>query len=317
MDKKIKILHRVTEFEVSIPEPFDFDLTVAKPAGWSWSSPGEIYEKGYIWAGIYVDQDAAGLKLQQRDDHIHMEVYSNKKLADRQLDYIYRAVEHGLGKDLDMEAFYRFAARDSILKKTLQDLHGMRPSRMDDLFGRVILAISLQMAQLKRSQAIMEDIINHYGTSLNFDGKSVVMWPPPQRMAALEVEELRDNANMGYRAKLLSAAARFLAENPISILELEEMNEEKARERVREVPGVGEYSAGIIIGGSTAPIDAWSVVIMSELLFGKTPEKPRQDIDKINAAVKKRWGKWSWIAFVYIMNDLVNLSQIYPLSRLT
>jgi hypothetical protein len=95
------------------------------------------------------------------------------------------------------------------------------------------------------------------------------------------------------------------------------MGVDEAHAKIKEVPGVGEYSAGIVMGRSSAPIDAWSVIIMSELLHGKTPQKPRQDIDKINAAVQKRWGKWSWMAFVYIMNDLENLSRIYPLSRLT
>ena len=47
------------------------------------------------------------------------------------------------------------------------------------------------------------------------------------------------------------------------------------------IPGIGRYSAAIIFGQSTPPIDAWSVVIMSELYHGRTPANSRQEIEKV------------------------------------
>jgi hypothetical protein len=65
-----------------------------------------------------------------------------------------------------------------------------------------------------------------------------------------------------------------------------------------------------------APIDAWSVIVMRELLLGVTPRKPRAEIDAMNRLVRERWGKWSWLAFAYILNDLENLAGPYHLTRL-
>jgi 3-methyladenine DNA glycosylase/8-oxoguanine DNA glycosylase len=84
-----------------------------------------------------------------------------------------------------------------------------------------------------------------------------------------------------------------------------------------EIPGIGKYSAGIILGRSSAPLDVWSVVVMSELLLKRTPEKPRDEIDEVTNVMEKRWGKWAWMAFVYIVNDLNELSKIYHISRLS
>ncbi|OFW59250.1 MAG: hypothetical protein A2W01_01205 [Candidatus Solincola sediminis] len=307
----------VTEFEVNIPEPFDFDLTVSKPAGWSWSSPGEQYHEGVIWAGFYMPDGPVGLKLRRPRTKVKVTLFSSNILGSADIGYLRRAVEHGLGKDVALDSFYKFASREPILAKAVADLYGMRPGRLDDIFGRVILAISLQMAQLRRSRAMMDDILNYYGTRLLFDGQSVTLWPSIRRIAELSEGELRTRANMGYRAKLLHSAALYLLEHPISMLELDEMDEEEARRTVRRIPGVGEYSAGIVVGRSSAPLDAWSVIIMSELLRGTTPDKPRQDIGAMNALIKERWGKWGWLSFVYILNDLTSLSQIYNLSRLT
>jgi hypothetical protein len=55
---------------------------------------------------------------------------------------------------------------------------------------------------------------------------------------------------------------------------------------------------------------------MSELVLGKTPADPRREIKDVTLALKKRWGKWSWLAFVYILNDLEKLASIYHLSRI-
>jgi 3-methyladenine DNA glycosylase/8-oxoguanine DNA glycosylase len=310
-------LRKTSELRVGIPEPFDFELTVAKPAGWNWCSPGEKYRDGVLWGGFYLADGPIGLKLQRSGSKVEVEVFSDRGGPDVEPGFLRHAVECGLGKNVDMEAFYRFSSGDPVLAKAVEDLYGMRPGRLDDVFGRVILAITLQMAQIKRSRAMMSDILENYGTRLLFDDQVVTLWPPIQRIAALPEEELREKANMGYRAKLLRAAAVYLAEHPVNMLELDDMDEDQALKTVRGIPGIGEYSAGIVMGRSDAPVDAWSVIIMSELLMGTTPEKPRQEIGGMNAMLKERWGKWAWLSFVYIINDLANLSQIYHLSRLS
>ena len=39
-------LQKTSRFTLDIPDPFDFRLTVAKPAGWHWSVRHEIFEDG-------------------------------------------------------------------------------------------------------------------------------------------------------------------------------------------------------------------------------------------------------------------------------
>ncbi len=84
-----------------------------------------------------------------------------------------------------------------------------------------------------------------------------------------------------------------------------------------EIPGIGRYSAGIILGQTSLPIDVWSVVIMSELFLGHTPEHPRTEIDQVASELTARWGEWRWFAFVYVLNDLENLAKEYGLSRIS
>jgi hypothetical protein len=51
-------------------------------------------------------------------------------------------------------------------------------------------------------------------------------------------------------------------------------------------------------------------------VLGRTPTNPRLEIGEVAAQIDKRWGKWGWVAFVYVMNDLENLAKKFKLSRL-
>jgi DNA-3-methyladenine glycosylase II len=310
-------LRRAAELHIKIPEPFDFTLTVAKPAGWHWSTPREVFEDGTMYAGLYLRGKPVGLKLlSAAAGSVTAVAFAAFEPEKEQIARLKAELELGLGKNLDLKGFYSFARKDPVLKKVTKDRYGMRIGRLDDIFGRVILAILLQMAQTGRSGRMMESVLQLYGRRLRFEGKEVVLWPTPSRLARVDESELRQKANLGYRARLLSRAAAYLAANPVSMLELEAMPDEEALARVRMIPGIGQYAAGIVLG-RYAPIDAWSVIVMSELLLGETPAKPRQEIESMYRLVQERWGKWSWMAFAYILNDLDNLAEEYHLTRLS
>ncbi|MHB8781798.1 MAG: DNA glycosylase family protein, partial [Candidatus Geothermincolia bacterium] len=178
-------LRQAGQVEVKMPRPFDFDLTVHKPAGWSWSTPGEIYADGTIWAGLHLNGVPVGARLSAKGAKVNATFFAPAPLGDAELALLTAEVEAGLGKDLDLAAFYDFGWRDAILAKTIEDLHGMRTGSFEDIFGRVILAICLQMAQLRRAMQMMAALLETYGDRLLFDGREVATWPSPAQLAAV------------------------------------------------------------------------------------------------------------------------------------
>ena len=163
---------------------------------------------------------------------------------------------------------------------------------------------------------MMSALLENYGNRIRFDGKEITLWPRPVDLARVPPDDLKSKAKVGYRAGRLVRAAQYLVRDPISLADLASLPEQEALARLRRIPGVGEYSAGIIYGRTSVPLDVWSVVIMSELLLGRTPESPRGEIESVTRKVKERWGKWGWLAFVYVLNDLENLAKTYHLTRL-
>ena len=308
------LLHNLA-FTLTIPEPFDFALTVAKPAGWPWSTPKEIFENSTLWTGVRVGNIPVGLVLHAKKNRVFVRAYTASPLMKKEADDLGNVVRAGLGADEDLRGLYRFARNDPVLKKAIADHPGMRIGLLDDVFGGVILAILLQMAPIKRSGQMMDKVLEHFGTRISFDGREVILWPRADEIATLDPFILRKEAMLGYRAERLVKAAQYLTGHPISLRQLETVPEEEAMKALTAIPGIGRYSAAIIFGQSTPPVDAWSVVIMSELYDGRTPENSRDAIERVQQALSTRWGTWSWLAFAYILNDIDKLAEIYPLTR--
>jgi len=308
-------LRHAGAFTLTIPEPFDFTLTVAKPAGWPWSTPKEVFENNTLWTGVRIRDIPVGLVMNAKKNHVSVRAYTVSPLEKEERDDLRDMIGAGLGADEDLTGFYRFAQDDPVLKKVTADLAGMRIGLLDDVFGGVILAILLQMAPIGRSEQMMDKVLEHFGTTVSFDGKEVILWPRAEEIAALDPAILRKEAVLGYRAERLVKAAQYSAAHPISLRQLATIPEDEAMKVLTAIPGIGRYSAAILFGQSTPPIDAWSVVIMSELYEGKTPENSRSEIERVQQALSERWGTWSWLAFAYILNDIPTLAEIYPLSR--
>jgi 3-methyladenine DNA glycosylase/8-oxoguanine DNA glycosylase len=304
-------------FTLRIPEPFDFSLTVAKPAGWHWATPKETFGDGILWSGIRLGGEPVGLKMHAGRKGVDVQAFSKKGLGREALLVLEEQVGSGLGAGEDLAGFYRFARDDPILATTVDDLYGMRVGMFDDIFGDTILAILLQMAPMTRSNQMMEAVLDHYGTTIGFDGKEVTLWPRAEEIAPVDPADLREKAKLGYRADRLVHAAQYLAGHPLSQRELSRLPQDEAVRMVTAIPGVGPYSAGIILGGSSLPVDTWSVMFLSELFLGETPENPRKEIPRVVSELAARWGKWSWLAFVYVANDLPALAKTHHLSRIT
>jgi len=78
-------------------------------------------------------------------NRVNIVAFSGSKLADQDISELKTIIRSGLDADEDLTGFYQLAQGDPILSITVKDLYGMRVGLLDDVFGRVILAILLQM----------------------------------------------------------------------------------------------------------------------------------------------------------------------------
>ncbi len=293
--------------------PYSFELTLQKPGGWSLFTPFEVYENGILWTTLHIDRLLTGVRLSSSGTvdrpSFKADVFLDASPSESQVDMIRDTLADKLAVNEDLRGFYRMAEADAILKHTVPDLYGMHSTKSGHLFAQATLAILLQMAPWQRSEYMMDCVIKTYGEFAEFDGKAVQVWPLPERIAAVPPEKLQSECKLGYRAKRLSKLAQRLAEGDFPTIErLSAMPEGEARRRLLELPGIGDYSADILNPHGGFPIDVWSAAIFGKLFFGRETVG-RDDIEKIKAEGVRRWGRWSWLAFMYIVHDLPKLSD--------
>lgn len=299
------------EFEAA--SPYSFELTLRKPAGWYWSTPEETYEAGTCWSATRFNDELLGIKLCSlgtiRKPQIRCTIYSKTKVDDSSKQSILRMLKRALKVEEDLTGFYNLSQSDDILRDVVEDLYGMHTIGWPELFPALILAVSLQMAPMKRSNQMMDLLIANFGDEASFDDKTIRYWPSVQTIAAAPVEELQVKARLGYRAKNLKAIAAELNQCFPSMDELYVMEPEEAKTKLLTLCGIGEYSAELVMAKTGFPLDVWSAKIFSVLFNGKVPENPREVISALKIVAEKRWGNWRGYAFVYVLNDLPKLSK--------
>jgi DNA-3-methyladenine glycosylase II len=307
-----KLTHSL-RYELAPEPPYDFGLTVHKPAGWSLFTPYEQYEAGTLWTATHLCGVLAGIRLASTGTRsrprIAVRLFLARRPSRAPAEAMKQQLRDALGVDDSLAGFYELARADPILSPVVRDLRGMHDTSPCTLFSEACLAILLQMAPLARSNAMMSAFIARYGPIAEFDGKKIRAWPTAARIARLRPRELATRCKVGYRAKRLVALARRLAAGTPSIEQLRALPPAEARRLLMQLPGIGDYSADIINPHGGFPIDAWSVEVFSQLFYGKVPARNRDSIENVKREGLRRWGRWAWLAFFYVVQDLPGLSK--------
>jgi DNA-3-methyladenine glycosylase II len=299
--------------------PYDFALTVHKPAGWSLLTPFEIFEKGILWSVMRTPSGKVfGLKLRSvgtiEKPEISCEAYFYRKLGSSERRELMETITWMLNLKEDIRPFYGLAEHDPLVKVLVKDLYGMRNTKQPDTFPRLILAVTLQMAPITRSNQMMNLLIREYGERIRFDGKEILYWPSPERIANADVRELEKKCKLGYRAKSLKSIAEAIHRGFPSLQELEKMPAQEAKAKLMELKGIGEYSADIVSPHPGFALDVWSAKIFNLLILREKAEMPRNAIPKLKKVAEDRWGQWRGYVFIYVLHDLSNLSIRFNLN---
>jgi 3-methyladenine DNA glycosylase/8-oxoguanine DNA glycosylase len=316
---KVYDLQFSTNFQLSAIQPYNFTLTVRKPAGWSLLTPYEVFEDDVLWTAMRLPSgETFGLKFKSvgtvEKPEIFCEIYSIQKIDADEKKQLLNMVSWMLSLKEDIKPFHALARRDSLVKVLMNDLYGMRRTKRPDIFPQLILAVTLQMAPIARSDQMMDLLIKEYGEKIVFDGQEVLYWPPPEKIAKTDINELREKCKLGYRAPVLKGIAKAIGEGFPTLQELETMSTDGAKAKLMKLKGIGEYSADIVSPHFGFPLDVWSAKIFSLLLLGKEPESPRTVIPRLKKIAEKRWGRWRGYVFTYVLNDIPNFSKRFKLS---
>ena len=300
-----------TKFELKAIPPFNFISTITQ---WGVHPPLEYLVEGVYYSVIRLPSDKLATVSMRSIGEIgkpliEIVVKTKKVLNKEEKTKLAEKIRWQLGVDEDINEFYDNAKDDAILKRVIKDLYGMRVHASSNIFYTLALSIALQNAPISRSRNMLRLLTQRFGQASIINDLNIFAFPAASEIAKADINELL-RCKWGYRSNYLKNVATAVLEEGLRVNQLKELQMNDFTQLLCNIKGIGKYSAEIVALDAIRkydafPLDSWSSKIFSELYFGTNDVS----IEVLEDFAYDKWGKYRGLAFVYIFNDLENLSK--------
>lgn len=152
-----------------------------------------------------------------------------------------------LGLDVELGPFYAVAARVPILAGLAERFRGVKPPRFATLWESLVNTIAFQQLSLASGMATLGRLVRRCASPVAFDGATLYPFPAPEAVSGLRDADLRACGFSGAKALSLRAAAGAILDGTVREDELERLPDSAVVERLRQVPGVGPWTASLVL----------------------------------------------------------------------
>ena len=158
-------------------------------------------------------------------------------------------VERTLGVMRDLSEFDSAAARVPWLAPLVRRMRGVKPPRYPTLWEGCANAIVFQQVSLRAASSIMGRLIIALGRPVDVDGLSTPVYVFPDATCFQNAPDalLRSAGLSGAKAATLRAVGDAIADGSLNEAALEECSSEEAAACLRQIKGIGPWTAAVIL----------------------------------------------------------------------
>ncbi len=292
MVKALK-LQSLYSFELKPKNPFNFYLT-ASCYNFNWWFNGSK-------CLIPISKDPPLIAVaHQPHDKVVVDIYGEKSVDHINVEEF---VQWALGLNEDLTGFYNVIEDDAILREVPRSLQGMR-MRATGFWNALLIAICQQNTSFIQGWSMLCRIYKLFGMKVKLNGIKSILPLSPRDFLTSEAEAKLREAKVGYRAKTIMHAASMIEKGYFE--HLERLKDEEAEEKLKEIKGVGSYTARLTLvlsqrRYSLLPLDRWLKRLAEEIYKLKNVEEE----------LKARWKEWCGLAvfFTTVVLDAEVLSK--------
>lgn len=197
-----------------------------------------------------------------------------------------RLVRHFFGLDEDYAQIKRELGKDAVLAKAIKAYPGLRLLRQDP-WECTIAFLCSQFSNIKKIKRNLDCIAVRFGKPVIFKGRTFYTFPKPGGIN--DLTKLKECA-VGFRTKYIMGVNARVSDAYFA--KLQALPYKKAKEKLMELPGVGEKVADCILLFSLGftesfPVDLWVERVVSENYFDSKKVRLKQ----LAEFGRKRWGR--------------------------
>jgi DNA-3-methyladenine glycosylase II len=215
--------------------PQDAVLELAFPVEGSWET-----------VGVRVRQDDGG--------KVTAEVVSPESPGAELMRAVRAQVERILSLDVDGSGFPAVGERDPVVAGLQERYPGLRPVGFWSPYEAAAWTIIGHRIRIRQAAAIKARMAEQLGEPVEFGDRVVYAFPSPARLAALESFP----GLGGRKPEWLRSVAVAALDGQLDTARLRELPRETALKELKKLPGIGDFSSGLILLRGAGDPDAVS-----------------------------------------------------------
>jgi DNA-3-methyladenine glycosylase II len=259
---------------------------------------------GCLYKLIKVNKNLILFKIQYTNDSIKVEFPNHFPSADTRkkvAEYIWDWFD--LERNLD--EFYELANHDRVLKEITKKYYGLRMISIQDLFEALVWAILGQQINLTFAYTLKKRIVEQFGESLTVNGDTFWLFPTFEKIASLDVKDLRDLQITVRKAEYIIGIATAMKNGELNKNVLMKQDYDKVKKLLMRYRGIGAWTADYVMmkclhDKTSFPIADVGLHNALKQLLGYDRKPTIEEIEKI----AENWKGWQAYATFYLWRAL-------------
>ena len=184
---------------------------------------------------------------------VHAEEFTNRAVR-RSVSPL---IDRLLGLRVDLTHYYRLFENDPKIGMLIQEFRGLKPPRFPSVFEALVNAFACQQVSLNVGLLLLNRLAVNYGKSIKVDGNLVYTFPNANRLATLDVGDLRKLGFSTQKSKYIVETAKLVSNEKINLESISEMDKREATEFLTQLNGVGRWTAEYALLRGAGRIDVF------------------------------------------------------------
>jgi DNA-3-methyladenine glycosylase II len=226
------------------------------------------------------------------------------------------SLERLLGIRIDLTEFYRLAARDANLGQLAERFRGLKPPRFPTLFETLANGIACQQMSLTLGILLLNRLAEQLGVAVRSTSGIVHAFPRPEDLAKAEPSEFRKLGFSRQKGRYLIELSRTFLDGQFSSETLSNLGNKTAVDRLRELRGVGRWTAEYVLLRGLSRLDVYpgdDVGARNNLQRWLKLKKPL-DYESVRRVIAK-WQPYAGFIYFHLLLDRLTEAGHLPPGR--
>jgi DNA-3-methyladenine glycosylase II len=207
--------------------------------------------------------------------------------------------------DDDLHRCYAALRRDPLIAPLVRLCAGLRMIRTPDLYEALLIAILGQQISVAAAEAVRRRLLAALGDRVVCQGTTYTGYPPPRRLLRTSPAALRGLGLSRQKARYVLEIADRARAGSLSPAAFDGLLDEQALARLLEIPGVGRWTAEIVLMRGLGRPDVFPAADLGlasavQRLLGRRTRPAEDEL----RTLAERWTGWRSYGALYLWRSL-------------